>query len=172
MTEARFRRLDTPIGVLTLIGEADRLTGILFARDGRPAPLNGDLAPAPGGFGAAVEQLGAYFEGRLRQFELDLQPRGTPFQREVWQALVQIRFGETESYAALAARIGRPSAVRAVGAANGRNPLPIIIPCHRVIGADGSLTGFGGGLPVKDWLLRHEAARTGREAPRQVGLFD
>lgn len=104
----------------------------------------------------AARQLDEYFAGSRREFDLLLDPGGTPFQRRVWQALANIRFGQTLSYAELAARIESPRAVRAVGAANGRNPLPIVLPCHRVIGADGSLTGFGGGLPTKRFLLEHE----------------
>lgn len=103
-------------------------------------------------------QLHEYFTGTRRAFDLPLAPRGTTFQREVWHALAAIPYGRTESYAQLAARVGRPSATRAVGAANGRNPLPIVLPCHRVIGANGALTGFGGGLPTKAFLLRLEGA--------------
>jgi len=103
-------------------------------------------------------QLDEYFAGERRVFDLPLAPRGTAFQREVWNALRGIPYGETISYAQLALRIGKPSAMRAVGAANGRNPLPIVVPCHRVIGADGSLTGFGGGLPTKRFLLELEGA--------------
>jgi methylated-DNA-[protein]-cysteine S-methyltransferase len=106
---------------------------------------------------AAHEQLNAYFDMRLSDFDLPLEPRGTEFQRRVWDSLTTIPFGETISYAELARRIDNPKAVRAVGAANGRNPLMIIVPCHRVIGADGSLTGFGGGIDRKRWLLDHEA---------------
>jgi methylated-DNA-[protein]-cysteine S-methyltransferase len=106
-------------------------------------------------------QLGEYFAGTRRTFDLPLAPRGTEFQRAVWRALADIRYGETISYAQLAMRIGKPAATRAVGAANGRNPLPIVLPCHRVIGANGSLTGFGGGLPTKQFLLRLEGAQAG-----------
>jgi methylated-DNA-[protein]-cysteine S-methyltransferase len=102
-------------------------------------------------------QLGQYFEGRRRVFDLPLRPEGTPFQRDVWKALVEIPYGETATYSEIARRVGRREAVRAVGAANGANPIAIVIPCHRVIGRDGSLTGYGGGLPVKRWLLDHEA---------------
>lgn len=110
-------------------------------------------------------QLDEYFAGQRRQFDLPLAPRGTDFQRTVWSALAGIGYGETISYLQLATRIGKPSATRAVGAANGRNPLPIVLPCHRVIGADGSLTGFGGGLPTKQFLLALEGA------PREDDLF-
>jgi methylated-DNA-[protein]-cysteine S-methyltransferase len=112
-----------------------------------------DVAPLR----VAREQLEAYFAGERQQFDLPLQPMGTPFQLKVWKMLAEIPFGATWSYGEVAQRIGEPKAMRAVGAANGRNPLPIVLPCHRVIGSDGSLTGFGGGLPIKKYLLRHEA---------------
>jgi methylated-DNA-[protein]-cysteine S-methyltransferase len=107
----------------------------------------------------ARDQLVAYFAGRLETFALPLAPNGTDFQRRVWSELTKIPFGTTISYAQLARRVSNEAAVRAVGAANGRNPIPIIVPCHRVIGSDGSLTGFGGGLQRKAWLLRHEGAQ-------------
>jgi methylated-DNA-[protein]-cysteine S-methyltransferase len=114
----------------------------------------------------AQVQLDEYFAGKRRHFELPLAPQGTDFQRDVWWELANIPFGGTISYAQLAQRLGRPTATRAGGAANGRNPLPIVLPCHRVIGADGSLTGFGGGLPTKQFLLQLEGA-----LPREVDLF-
>jgi methylated-DNA-[protein]-cysteine S-methyltransferase len=107
----------------------------------------------------AAEQLDAYFGRELRDFDLPLSPQGTSFQQHVWAALQTIPFGETRSYAQIAELIRTPNAVRAVGAANGRNPIPIVIPCHRVIGSNGKLTGFGGGLPLKRWLLDLEAAQ-------------
>ena len=106
-----------------------------------------------------VAQLRDYFAGTLHAFDFPLAPRGTPFQLAVWNALSKIPWGETISYADLAQRIGKPSAVRAVGAANGANPIPIVIPCHRVIGSNGSLTGYGGGIERKQWLLAHEGRR-------------
>jgi methylated-DNA-[protein]-cysteine S-methyltransferase len=108
---------------------------------------------------AAGRQLAEYLAGRRRVFDLRLRPLGTAFQRHVWAELAEIPWGQTRSYGQQAARIGRPAAARAVGRANGRNPLSIVLPCHRVVGADGSLTGFGGGLPTKRWLLEHEAAQ-------------
>src|SRR5690606_32489233 len=115
-------------------------------------------------------QLGAYFAGELQAFDLPLAPEGTPFQRTVWQALQSIPYGQTISYGELAQEIGRPTASRAVGAANGRNPLPIVIPCHRVIGGNGSLTGYGGGLRFKKALLSLE--RNGRiEVEEQLALL-
>lgn len=107
----------------------------------------------------AARQLAAYFAGKLRRFELPLRPAGTPFQQRVWAALCEIPYGEVRSYGAIAARIGSPKAARAVGRANHGNPLPIVIPCHRVIGASGALTGYGGGLPIKEYLLRIEGYR-------------
>jgi methylated-DNA-[protein]-cysteine S-methyltransferase len=126
-------------------------------------------------FGEPIRQLKAYFAGTLRQFDLPLAPAGTPFQQTVWQALREIPYGETVSYGQLARGIGRPAAVRAVGAANGRNPLAIVVPCHRVIGSDGRLVGYGGGLPAKSMLLeleRRVVGAPGRPAgPRQGALF-
>lgn len=113
--------------------------------------------------GEARSQLTAYFDGRLRAFDLPLAPNGTELQRRVWSALRRIPFGTTISYAELARRVSTTAAVRAVGAANGRNPIPIVVPCHRVIGSDGSLTGFGGGLERKQWLLHHENPSIQRE---------
>jgi methylated-DNA-[protein]-cysteine S-methyltransferase len=109
---------------------------------------------------AARTQLDEYFAGARLEFDLPLDAQGTPFQRRVWTALAEIPFGQTISYAELARRVGDVKAVRAVGAANGRNPIPIIVPCHRVIGANGSLVGFGGGLERKQWLLEHEGVLT------------
>ncbi|MCA1582425.1 MAG: methylated-DNA--[protein]-cysteine S-methyltransferase [Acidobacteria bacterium] len=104
-------------------------------------------------------QISQYFEGRRTSFDLRLAPDGTAFQRRVWEELVRIPFGQRTTYGELARRLGRPAAFRAVGAANGANPIAIVIPCHRVVGSDGSLTGYGGGLPMKEWLLAHEAGR-------------
>jgi methylated-DNA-[protein]-cysteine S-methyltransferase len=149
-------RITSPIGVLTLTSNGNALTHLLITRENEP---DGEEVPpeADHVLAAAREQLDAYFDMRLTCFDLPLEPRGTDFQRRVWDSLRAIPFGETISYAELARRIDNPKAVRAVGAANGRNPLMIIVPCHRVIGADGSLTGFGGGIDRKRWLLDHEA---------------
>ena len=148
-------RVTSPIGMLTLTSNGTALTQLVISRendiDGETVPTEVDPVLA-----AAREQLEAYFDMRLTNFDLPLEPRGTEFQRRVWDSLKAIPFGETISYAELARRIENPKAVRAVGAANGRNPLMIIVPCHRVIGADGSLTGFGGGIDRKRWLLDHE----------------
>ncbi|MDY0959476.1 methylated-DNA--[protein]-cysteine S-methyltransferase [Sphingomonas sp. CFBP8993] len=148
----------SPVGELTLVASDAGLRAILWAEErvGRvPLPERRD-DPANAILAAAVRQLTEYFEGRRRDFDLPLDPVGTDFQRRVWTGLNAIPYGETRSYAALATAIGRPGASRAVGAANGRNPLSIVTPCHRVIGANGTLTGFAGGLAVKQWLLAHE----------------
>ena len=151
-----YAHIQSPVGPLRLVATAEALTAIEFAsaHGSPPIPPEWERARAP--FAEAIRQLGAYFRGALRRFDLPLAPAGTTFQRAVWTALGQIPFGETVSYGALARRIGRPRAVRAVGAANGRNPIPIVIPCHRVIGLDGRLTGYGGGLSVKAALLALE----------------
>jgi methylated-DNA-[protein]-cysteine S-methyltransferase len=149
----------SPIGLLRLVvDERGRLVRIDLPHT--------TAAPGPEAPGAAVgrgcehvaRQLAEYFAGRRRTFDLELALAGTPFQRRAWAALRRIPFGETRSYQQQAAAIGNPRAMRAVGAANGRNPVPIVVPCHRVIGKDGSLVGFGGGLACKQWLLAHEAA--------------
>jgi len=160
---------------LLLVGTADALTSIWLpsGRDRLEPKSHWIESAAP--FKEAVRQLDAYFAGRLRQFDLPLAPTGTPFQQRVWRALCDVPYGETVSYGELARQIERPAAVRAVGAANGQNPIPIVIPCHRVIGSDGRLVGYGGGLPAKSMLLALErrgagtAARPGR--PQQTALF-
>lgn len=161
--------LETPIGSLLLVGTKEVLVRVAFEQDGQRVPPPDDAEHAPAELAAARRQLSEYFEGKRSAFDLPLEPRGTEFQCAVWDALATIPFGETWSYAELAERVGRPSAVRAVGAANGRNPLPVVLPCHRVIGADGSLTGFGGGLDAKRFLLDLEGA-TYRDAERQQQL--
>jgi len=153
--------LDTPLGPLHLLAGDEGLVAVTLPE--QPAPEAG----ARDGAGHPVlerarAQLADYFAGRLQQFDLPLAPRGTGFQREVWIALAAIPFGATRSYADIARQLGRPTASRAVGAANGRNPLPIVVPCHRVVGTDGSLTGYAGGLACKEWLLRHELAFAAR----------
>tara|TARA_R110000824_G_scaffold400920_2_gene609896 strand:+ start:9229 stop:9768 length:540 start_codon:yes stop_codon:yes gene_type:complete len=150
--------LDTPIGRLRIAAIASGLAMVLFPnqKDVAFAKREGS-APARIHRDKALKALDLYFEGRKRDFGgLKLAAAGTAFQKSVWQTLAAIPFGETRSYAEIARAIGSPKAMRAVGLANGRNPIPIIVPCHRVIGADGSLTGFGGGLPTKKWLLEFE----------------
>ncbi|MEH3021400.1 MAG: methylated-DNA--[protein]-cysteine S-methyltransferase [Pseudomonas oryzihabitans] len=151
--------LDSPIGPLTLAADDSGLRVIEFPENRylakRDASWNSADHPI---LDLARTQLGEYFAGQRQTFELPLAPRGTPFQLEVWRALAKIPHGRTWSYGQLARHLGRPQAMRAVGAANGRNPLPIVLPCHRVIGASGALTGFGGGLPTKQFLLELEGA--------------
>lgn len=148
------RIIGSPVGLLTIEGDDVSVTGIRLNATGRVT------AGRPAGALAELErQLAAYFAGTRTCFELPLAPKGTPFQLEVWAALRSIPYGETTTYGRIAKNIGRPDAVRAVGAANGQNPIPIVIPCHRVIGSNGSLTGFGGGLPMKQWLLAHESGQ-------------
>lgn len=151
--------VDSPIGPLTLAASASALHAIEFESNRHPQPRAGWVTGETDLLLHAAAQLREYFTGHRRRFDLPLAPRGTPFQRAAWRALADIPYGETRSYAQQAAALGKPTATRAVGAANGRNPLPIIVPCHRVIGASGALTGFGGGVEVKRWLLTHEAAR-------------
>ncbi len=149
--------MDSPVGPLLLAADDDGLHLIEFESPRHPFTRGNDWREGDNEVLRDTRvQLEEYFSGTRRDFDLPLAPRGTEFQREVWQALRCIPYGETISYAQLAMRIGKPSAMRAVGAANGRNPLPIVVPCHRVIGADGSLTGFGAGLPTKQFLLQLE----------------
>ncbi|HUS27074.1 MAG TPA: methylated-DNA--[protein]-cysteine S-methyltransferase [Kofleriaceae bacterium] len=150
----------SPLGTLRLYADGDELTAVSLPCDAA-AVANECSTPV---LDLARAQLTEYFAGTRRAFELPLAPRGTGFQQIVWRALTTIRYGETWSYGQLARVIGRPAASRAVGAANGRNPLAIIVPCHRVIGANGTLTGYAGGLPAKKWLLQHEVAHGGHAA--------
>ena len=158
---AYFTTFLSPIGELTLTGNDASLTGLYFsvgpkARSADPSWERDDQR-----FAEAVAQLHAYFAGRLRAFDLRLKPRATPFQAQVLGALQEIPYGESRSYKDIAQAIGNPKAVRAVGAANGANPIAIIIPCHRVVGSNGGLTGFGGGLPAKRYLLDLETRTAG-----------
>ena len=150
-------RITSPIGTLTLTSNGSALTRLMIA-DGEDDAEADVSTETDAVLAAAREQLDAYFDLRLTRFDLPLEPQGTEFQQRVWESLRAIPFGETISYAELAQRVGKPKAVRAVGAANGRNPLMIVVPCHRVIGADGSLTGFSCGIERKRWLLDHEAS--------------
>ena len=153
-----WHEIETPIGALLLAGSERALSRVGFQAGPRPMRARAEWVRNAQPFAAVVAQLDAYFAGTLRVFRLPLAPRGTAFQLAVWQALQQIPYGDTLAYSALARRLGHPNGARAVGLANGANPLPIIVPCHRVIGADGSLTGFGGGLHIKRALLAHEGA--------------
>jgi methylated-DNA-[protein]-cysteine S-methyltransferase len=151
-----YNRIESPLGPLLLVADAAGLRKIFFenGRDrGRPdSSWKEDSKP----FKDTISQLRSYFAGELQEFDLPLAPEGTPFQLKVWERLCEIPYGETISYGELARRIGNPNASRAVGLANGSNPIPIVIPCHRVIGSNGKLTGYGGGLPIKEKLLALE----------------
>jgi methylated-DNA-[protein]-cysteine S-methyltransferase len=158
--------IDSPIGPLTLIAQDGRLTGVQMEVSGHEpaAPTLGVAVSAESEpvLGAAASQLKAYFRGDLTAFDVPIELEGTRFQRTVWASLQAIPYGETISYGELARRIGQPSASRAVGLANGRNPVAIVVPCHRVIGADGSLTGYGGGMERKRFLLGLEQRVSGQ----------
>ena len=153
--ETRSAELESPIGKLHLVARGDALCALEFAgRRGSPAPRP---APPLGTSHPLLRRLRAYFAGDIAALDdIAVEPRGTEFQRRVWQALRRVKPGTTISYGELARRAGKPGAARAVGAACGSNPIAIVIPCHRVVGADGSLTGYGGGMARKRWLLRHE----------------
>ena len=148
--------METPIGSLMLAGDGENLVELGFPSGKAARRHVRDWQEHPTSFAEVKEQLSAYFDGRLQEFSVPLAPTGTEFQLRVWQALRKIPYGETISYGELAKSIGKPTASRAVGAANGRNPIPVIIPCHRVIGASGKLVGFGGGLATKQRLLALE----------------
>ena len=158
MEEIFYRYIESPIGRLLLAGTRRSLRRIEFAKGPTTRGPRPEWRENQNGFADAAAQLSEYFAGRRREFDLPLDPVGTEFQQRTWSALRRIPYGATASYGEVARAIGKPTAVRAVGAANGRNPLPIVIPCHRVIGSDGSLTGFGGGTDVKRALLQIEGA--------------
>jgi methylated-DNA-[protein]-cysteine S-methyltransferase len=172
MTELYSCTYQSAVGELVLVVSVDGLVALLWPGDLRvplsavPAQVDRSANPILASTG---EQLDEYFSGTRMDFDIPLAPQGTEFQLEAWAALRLIPFGETRSYAQQAQTIGRPNAVRAIGAANGRNPISIIVPCHRVIGSNGSLTGFGGGLGAKSFLLNHERRVAGSENPT---LFD
>jgi methylated-DNA-[protein]-cysteine S-methyltransferase len=150
--------MDSPIGKLFLAGNREGLKYLHFPREKKPVDPDPDWIETPAFFTSAVAELKEYFAGNRRHFSVDIKPEGTDFQLNVWRVLQKVPYGETVSYGELAKQVGNPKASRAVGAANGANPIPIIIPCHRVIGANGELTGFGGGLEVKKYLLELENA--------------
>lgn len=161
----RYSTMPSPVGELTFTGTAEGLTGLWFDTDRHQHDRTG-WVPDDKTFVAARQQLEEYFAGTRQTFSLKLAAQGTLFQQQVWAALCTIPFGETRSYGEQARSIHNEKAVRAVGLANGKNPIGIIVPCHRVIGANGSLTGYAGGLDRKRWLLAHEAQH------RSKGLFD
>lgn len=149
----------SPIGRLLLVAERGVLSQLHFAKTADHLPIPADWQEDEPPFAETITQLNEYFAGKRTTFDLSLDPQGTTFQQQVWQELLRIPYGKTASYGDIAERIGNPKACRAVGMANRRNPIPIIIPCHRVIGRDGSLTGFGGGLTVKESLLALERSK-------------
>lgn len=157
--------VDSPVGAITLCGRDTpsgfAITRLGFGTDESGAGERSGWVRDDSRFREAAEQLEQFFRGDRQEFDLLLDPAGTPFQQQVWQALRQIPYGETRSYAQIATVLGSPTATRAVGAANGRNPIGIVVPCHRVIGADGSLTGYAGGMANKRWLLDHERRVSG-----------
>jgi methylated-DNA-[protein]-cysteine S-methyltransferase len=153
----RYTTIESPIGPLLVARDEVGIAALLLPHGRRPARPAADWISADAAFDDVRDELAEYFAGTRTEFELPLQLVGSAFQRRVWTALRQIPFGRTASYGAIAASVGAPGAARAVGVANAQNPIAIIVPCHRVIGANGSLTGYGGGLPTKQWLLAHEA---------------
>ena len=162
------RSVDSPVGPLVLQASEEGLAGLFFGHRIEAPELPAD-DPGNAHLNLAARQLEEYFSGQRTIFEVSLDVRGTEFQRGVWAELRRIPFGVTRSYRDVAERLGNPGSVRAVGLANGSNPVSVIVPCHRVIGADGSLTGYGGGVENKRWLLAHEGVL--RVGPVQMGLF-
>lgn len=156
MTSTFYTQIESPIGPLLLAADDAGIRQILFVNGRHPAKPESSWKEGRAAHVETIRQLHAYFAGELENFDLPLAPEGTPFQLGVWRRLCDIPYGETISYGELAKRIGNPKACRAVGLANGSNPIPIVIPCHRVIGSNGKLTGFGGGLPIKEKLLALE----------------
>ena len=160
-------QLDSPIGRLRLVATDRGLSRLLFDEqadaDLRSAGDSTQTDDHPV-LAAATTQLEEYFAGQRQEFDVPLDLEGTEFQRAAWSALASVPYGETRSYRQQAEAIGRPKAVRAIGAANGRNPVPIVLPCHRIVGSDGSLTGYGGGLPIKEYLLNHEQTQARPQA--------
>jgi methylated-DNA-[protein]-cysteine S-methyltransferase len=170
MTALYYSHIESPVGSLLVAGDGEVLHLISFPTGRKVIGPHPEWRPCDAPFAEARRQLDSYFAGELRQFDLPLQLSGTTFQNRVWMYLSGIPFGETRSYGEIAEALGQPKASRAVGAANGSNPLPIVLPCHRVIGADGSMTGFGGGLATKAFLLRHEGAL--HLPDEQIELFE
>ena len=151
-----FTKIESPVGPLLLASDGKSLREVRFLNGRNSTQPDPEWREDSGALEGPIGQLRAYFAGELKDFDLPLAPQGTPFQQKVWAELCSISYGETISYGELARRVGNPNASRAVGLANGSNPIPIIIPCHRVIGANGKLTGYGGGLPIKEKLLALE----------------
>lgn len=169
------RWIPSPLGPLLLVGDGQRLQG-LYLTNHRPAPALREATPVETGFDEAIRQLQEWFDGRRLEFDLPVVPvAASPFHREVWAVLQEIPFGATMTYGEVATKVGRPGSARAVGHAVGRNPVSIIVPCHRVVGSGGALTGYAGGLENKRWLLAHERAlveRTHRPSLFGHGAID
>jgi methylated-DNA-[protein]-cysteine S-methyltransferase len=157
MSESRVVRCESPIGTIEIEGSEAGVSGLNFVKAGRAKAERRRKGPLPAPLADCLTQLDEYFRGKRTVFSVKLDLRGTAFQKQVWAELLRVEFGRTTTYKALAEAIGRPAATRAVGGANHRNPVSIIVPCHRVVGSDGRLTGYGGGLWRKEWLLRHES---------------
>jgi methylated-DNA-[protein]-cysteine S-methyltransferase len=157
----RYTLIPSPLGDLLAVRDDDGITGLYLPTGKNPQQPEDGWTRDDAAFDDVRSQLGEYFAGERTEFDLPLHPRGTAFQKQVWQALLDIPYGQTATYGQTALSIGNPTASRAVGLANGQNPISIVVPCHRVIGADGSLTGYGGGLAAKQWLLAHEVAHSG-----------
>ena len=171
MPPTQYCRHDSPIGLLTLEGQEERLVGLHFPKEGQPVAAKPDWVEQKDAFGEAKEQLDGYFAGTRQHFTLAYHLNGTPFQMAVWRALEAIPFGAVRSYGDIARQVGQPGGAQAVGMANNANPIPIIVPCHRVIGSDGSLVGFGGGIALKIWLMEHEnIAPSQVHSPNQMGF--
>ena len=156
-TKMLYRCIESPLGELLLTGDTKSLFGVYIRNQKHTPAIDGDCERDDDAFANAVFQLNQYFSGERIQFDVPIAAAGTEFQKRVWKGLCQIPYGTTCGYGELARELGNPNASRAVGMANGRNPISIIVPCHRVIGASGALTGYGGGLAAKKWLLDHEA---------------
>jgi len=156
MSDASVTYYESPIGLLEVRGGERGVSAVNFVDARDPSSARGGSGPLPAALAGCLTQLDEYFRGGRRKFSVKLDLKGTAFQKKVWKALLAVRFGETVSYKAIARAVGNPAGTRAVGGANHRNPVSIIVPCHRVVGSDGRLTGYGGGLWRKEWLLRHE----------------
>ena len=155
-TQTLYTTIESPIGELLLVGDGETLSGLYMQESRKPKRIAPDWSESAAPFTDVKRQLEEYFAGERTTFDVQLAPEGAPFEREVWHALEEIPYGATVSYGEIARRVGQPTAARAVGTATGRNPIAVIVPCHRVIGADGSLTGYGGGLERKRLLLELE----------------
>lgn len=169
MTTPCFDQIESPLGRIVVQGDGEFITGLYLPNHKHWSGPDPSWRQSDAPFAAVRQQLAEYFAGERQEFDVPVQLAGTPFQQRVWQELVRIPYGTTISYAELARRVGQPTASRAVGSANGRNPVSILVPCHRVIGANGKLTGYGGGIDKKEWLLAWERRAMGSKSER---LFD